>query len=42
MFIPDAFSPNEDNVNTFWQPKFTAVTELQLTIYNRWGEKTFL
>jgi gliding motility-associated-like protein len=41
MFIPDAFSPNDDNVNTFWQPKFTAVTELQLTIYNRWGEKLF-
>jgi gliding motility-associated-like protein len=41
IFIPGAFSPNEDDVNTVWFPRFTSTLTIELTIYNRWGEKLF-
>ena len=42
MFIPNAFSPNSDNVNDSFFPKFDCNMEsYQLTIYNSWGEEIF-
>jgi len=41
MFIPDAFSPNEDDVNTVWAPKFTSLKTIEVSVFNRWGEKIF-
>ena len=41
IFIPGAFSPNQDELNTVWQPKFTSILTLEVTIFNRWGEKIY-
>lgn len=41
IFIPGAFSPNEDDVNSVWYPRFTSTLTVEITIYNRWGEKLF-
>lgn len=43
LYIPDAFSPNEDRVNDTWQaygPK-DAILQLEVQVYDRWGEKVF-
>ena len=40
LFIPNAFSPNNDGENDVFCLYGTSCIEtLQLTIYNRWGEK---
>ncbi len=41
IFIPEAFSPNADEFNNIWQPSFTSILTLEVTIYNRWGEKIY-
>ena len=41
IFIPNAFSPNKDEFNTFWEPKFTSILTLELNIFNRWGERIY-
>lgn len=42
VFIPEAFTPNGDNVNDDLQV-FTAYTiDFELRIYNRWGEVVFV
>lgn len=40
VFIPNAFSPNNDNLNDCWKIATAAGIELrQLAIFNRWGNK---
>ena len=39
VFMPSAFSPNEDGHNNRFAPHTTAVEHYTLTIYNRWGEQ---
>ncbi|MGB0838867.1 MAG: gliding motility-associated C-terminal domain-containing protein, partial [Chitinophagales bacterium] len=42
MLIPNAFSPNEDNLNDFY--KLTAIGTIEnfsLIIFDRWGQKVF-
>ncbi|HQU76190.1 MAG TPA: gliding motility-associated C-terminal domain-containing protein [Chitinophagales bacterium] len=39
--IPNAFSPNNDGVNDFFSLYGAAVTDLDLLIYNRWGELVY-
>jgi gliding motility-associated-like protein len=40
VFIPNAFSPNQDNLNDCWRVVTAAGMELrQLAIFNRWGNK---
>lgn len=41
IFIPDAFSPNSDEFNNIWNPSFTSIMTVELTIFNRWGEQLF-
>lgn len=41
IFIPEAFSPNADDVNTVWGPKYTSILTIEVSIYNRWGEKLY-
>ncbi len=41
IFIPNSFSPNNDEQNNFFKPIFSNVKELNMEIYNRWGEKIF-
>jgi len=38
IFFPNAFSPNIDNINNFWKPSYESVKEIDVMIFNRWGE----
>ncbi|MEL6864893.1 MAG: gliding motility-associated C-terminal domain-containing protein [Bacteroidota bacterium] len=41
IFIPTAFTPNDDGENDFIQVFGNPIDELYLAIYNRWGQKVF-
>lgn len=43
IFIPTAFSPNTgyDEINNIWKPSFTSIMTVEVTIFNRWGEKLY-
>jgi gliding motility-associated-like protein len=41
LHIPNAFTPNNDNVNDFFRPQGRGVIIYSMTIYNRWGEQVF-
>lgn len=44
LFIPDAFSPNNDTKNDkfgVYYPNISCIKEFQFIIYDRWGEKVF-
>jgi gliding motility-associated-like protein len=41
IYVPNAFTPNEDGINDVFQPKGFGVVEYELNIYDRWGEKVF-
>lgn len=41
-FIPNAFTPNKDNINDcFGVKNWPATSSYELTIYNRWGQLVF-
>jgi gliding motility-associated-like protein len=41
VFVPTAFTPNNDGVNDIFEVKTGTITELEFAIYDRWGEKLF-
>ena len=41
MVIPNAFSPNGDNLNDCFIPKMKGIKELTLQVFNIWGEKLY-
>ncbi len=41
VFFPNAFTPNGDGLNDFFDPVGTDVFAFEMTIYNRWGEQIF-
>lgn len=41
IYVPNAFSPNGDGINDFTMLIGVAVTDLQISIYNRWGELVY-
>ena len=41
IFIPNAFTPNSDGVNDQFRVMGNVIDELQMKIYNRWGELVF-
>ncbi|TAL58948.1 MAG: T9SS type B sorting domain-containing protein [Bacteroidetes bacterium] len=41
LYVPNAFSPNEDGENDIFFVHGNCITELTCIIYNRWGEKIF-
>lgn len=42
LFIPNSFSPNDDNKNDFFGPKSLCLFKTyEFSIFNRWGEKIF-
>lgn len=41
VFIPDAFSPNGDNMNDKFAPKGQFMDKTRLIVYNRWGQVLF-
>ncbi len=41
LFIPNAFTPDGDNVNDVFYVRGNAVDEIYMAVYNRWGELVF-
>jgi gliding motility-associated-like protein len=41
FFVPNAFTPNEDNQNEIFKPSLIGVHNYSLMIFDRWGEKLF-
>jgi gliding motility-associated-like protein len=41
IFIPNAFTPDNDGMNDIFYVRGNAVDELFMAVYNRWGEKVF-
>lgn len=39
--IPNVFTPNDDNINDLFTITSTGVKEIQLVIFNRWGQKMY-
>lgn len=43
VFIPSAFTPNDDGMNDAFLPTFSQQTKVyEFRIYNRWGELIFV
>jgi gliding motility-associated-like protein len=42
LFLPDAFTPNEDNLNETYVVKGLFVKTFRMQIFNRWGEPIFV
>lgn len=40
-YIPNAFTPNNDNVNDLFYIRSKTIASMDLYIYNRWGEEVF-
>lgn len=41
IYVPNAFSPNNNKINEVFLPKGVFIDSFQMHIYNRWGEKVF-
>jgi gliding motility-associated-like protein len=41
IFIPNAFTPNEDGLNDVFLPVLRGIKSYNLFIFNRWGQKIF-
>ncbi|MFN8348072.1 MAG: gliding motility-associated C-terminal domain-containing protein [Spirosomataceae bacterium] len=41
VYMPDAFSPNGDNINDTFAPKGQFMDKTRLIVYNRWGQVLF-
>lgn len=41
LYIPNAFTPNDNDVNDWFYVKGVGIEELDLSIWNRWGECLF-
>lgn len=40
-FIPNAFSPNNDGLNDFWAIETRNVKQIDLKVFNRWGQLVY-
>lgn len=41
LYVPNAFSPNNDGLNDYFVTPGWYIKDYHITIYNRWGEKLF-
>ena len=41
LYVPDAFSPNNDQINDLFELKGQFINSGQLTVYDRWGEVVY-
>ncbi|MEQ1734337.1 MAG: gliding motility-associated C-terminal domain-containing protein, partial [Bacteroidia bacterium] len=39
IYIPNAFTPNDDGINDDFVPKHFGITQYELTLFNRWGDQ---
>jgi gliding motility-associated-like protein len=42
VFVPNAFTPNEDKKNELFMPVLRGVTLYEFSVFNRWGERLFI
>ena len=41
IWIPNAFTPDQDGINDFFGPKGINITDFDFYVFNRWGEQIF-
>lgn len=41
VYIPNAFSPNGDDINDTWRVRSNFIDLLEIYVYNRWGEEVY-
>jgi gliding motility-associated-like protein len=41
LYVPDAFTPNDDNINDIFHAYGTNIKNFHMDIFDRWGEKIF-
>ncbi len=41
LYVPNAFTPNNDGFNDVFQPKGFGIVKYELNIFDRWGEKVY-
>lgn len=41
LFLPNAFSPNEDDLNEFWKAEGAFIKDYKLLLLNRWSQLIF-
>lgn len=41
IFVPNAFTPNNDNQNDYWKVWGNGIDEITVMVYDRWGEEVF-
>ena len=41
LYVPSAFSPNDDYTNESWKPQGFGIKKIQIYVYDRWGMKLF-
>ncbi len=41
LYVPNAFTPNEDGKNNAWGPAFAYVKSIEVQVFNRWGQRVF-
>ncbi|MNU60174.1 PKD domain protein [compost metagenome] len=41
IYVPNAFTPDGDEHNNYFEARITGVNELEVQIFNRWGEQIF-
>lgn len=41
IWVPNAFTPNEDGTNDVFQPKGHGITSYYIMVFDRWGEKLY-
>jgi gliding motility-associated-like protein len=41
IYIPNAFSPNGDDVNEYFQIESQGIKKFEMYIFNRWGDVVF-
>jgi gliding motility-associated-like protein len=42
IYVPNAFSPDGDGINDLFKARGVDITEFQMEIFNRWGERIFV
>ncbi len=41
VYIPNAFTPDNDGINDVWKVEISGISEFELIVYNRWGDIVF-